>query len=114
MPIIADGGIRSSGDIVKCLAAGANAVMLGSGLAGTDESPGSIIVKGGKNYKTIRYVFLPSSCFLLSQPSSYYSPTEEWAHEVLWRRGVAPEGDTTARHLDSQSNSPLDRYCPIA
>jgi IMP dehydrogenase len=54
VPIIADGGIRSSGDIVKCLAVGASGVMLGSMLAGTDESPGSIIVKAGKNYKTIR------------------------------------------------------------
>jgi IMP dehydrogenase len=54
VPIIADGGIRTSGDIVKCLAVGASAVMLGSMLAGTDESPGSIVVKGGKNFKTIR------------------------------------------------------------
>jgi IMP dehydrogenase len=54
VPIIADGGIRTSGDIVKCISVGASAVMLGSVFAGTDESPGQFIVDGGKRYKTIR------------------------------------------------------------
>lgn len=54
IPIIADGGIRCSGDIVKCYAAGASAVMLGSVLAGTHESPGRLIERHGKTYKTIR------------------------------------------------------------
>jgi IMP dehydrogenase len=54
VPIIADGGVRSSGDIVKCLASGASAVMLGSMLAGTEESPGLVVLKNGKSYKTIR------------------------------------------------------------
>jgi IMP dehydrogenase len=54
IPIIADGGIRNSGDIIKCFAAGANAVMLGNMLAKTTESPGKIIIKDGKEYKTIR------------------------------------------------------------
>jgi len=49
--IIADGGIKNSGDIVKALAAGAHAVMLGNILAGTDESPGEIFEHNGKNYK---------------------------------------------------------------
>jgi len=52
--IIADGGIRNSGDIVKCLAAGADAVMLGSLLAGTIESPGEISHKEGKSIKVYR------------------------------------------------------------
>ena len=52
--IIADGGIKTSGDMVKALAAGASAVMLGSLLAGTDESPGRVIVTNGKKYKTYR------------------------------------------------------------
>jgi len=53
-PIIADGGIRSSGDIVKIFAAGASAIMLGSLLAGAEESPGIVVVNEGKRYKTIR------------------------------------------------------------
>jgi len=52
--IIADGGIKNSGDIVKALAAGADFVMLGSMLAGTDESPGEIFTSGNKKYKVYR------------------------------------------------------------
>jgi IMP dehydrogenase len=54
IPIIADGGVRTSGDIVKALAAGASSVMLGSLLAGTDESPGMLITRKGHRYKASR------------------------------------------------------------
>ena len=54
IPIIADGGVRTSGDIVKALAAGASSVMLGSLLAGTDESPGILITRKGHRYKVSR------------------------------------------------------------
>lgn len=54
IPVIADGGIKVSGDITKAIAAGASSVMLGNLLAGTDESPGKTIIKNGKKYKIIR------------------------------------------------------------
>ncbi|MCD6313036.1 MAG: IMP dehydrogenase, partial [Thaumarchaeota archaeon] len=54
VPIIADGGIRESGDIVKALAAGADTVMIGKLLAGTDESPGTVVLKNGRRYKIYR------------------------------------------------------------
>jgi IMP dehydrogenase len=54
VPLIADGGLRYSGDIVKALAAGGNSVMIGSLLAGTEESPGETIIFNGRKYKTYR------------------------------------------------------------
>lgn len=54
IPVIADGGIRYSGDITKAIAAGASTVMLGSLLAGTEESPGVPFIKNGRKYKVIR------------------------------------------------------------
>jgi len=54
IPIISDGGIRNSGDATKALAAGSSTVMVGSLLGGTDESPGSYVMKNGKRYKIYR------------------------------------------------------------
>jgi IMP dehydrogenase len=54
VPLIADGGIRYTGDMVKALAAGANAVMMGSIFAGTDESPGETIIYEGRKFKQYR------------------------------------------------------------
>ena len=54
IPVIADGGIKYSGDIVKALAAGAAAVMIGSLFAGTDESPGEMIIYNGRRFKSYR------------------------------------------------------------
>ncbi len=54
VPVIADGGIRFSGDLVKAIAAGASCIMIGSLLAGTEEAPGEIIIYEGRKFKTYR------------------------------------------------------------
>jgi IMP dehydrogenase len=54
IPIIADGGVKYSGDVVKAIAAGASTVMLGSMFAGTDEAPGELILYQGRSYKVYR------------------------------------------------------------
>lgn len=54
IPVIADGGIKFSGDIVKAIAAGADSVMIGSLLAGTDETPGEIVLYEGRSFKAYR------------------------------------------------------------
>ncbi len=54
VPVISDGGTRTSGDMTKALAAGASTVMIGSLFGGTDESPGKTLVKNGKKYKMYR------------------------------------------------------------
>ncbi|MCS7234964.1 MAG: IMP dehydrogenase [Armatimonadota bacterium] len=74
VPIIADGGIRSSGDITKALAAGASAVMLGNLLAGTEESPGATVIRNGRQYKTYRGM---ASLWATARRRSLDSPVEE-------------------------------------
>ncbi|MFG0331543.1 MAG: IMP dehydrogenase [Phycisphaerales bacterium] len=54
VPVIADGGVRSSGDIAKAIAAGASCVMMGSLFGGLEESPGEVVIRGGRRYKSYR------------------------------------------------------------
>ena len=54
IPIIADGGIKYSGDIAKAIAFGADVIMIGSLFAGTDESPGEVFLSNGRTYKSYR------------------------------------------------------------
>ena len=58
IPLIADGGVKFSGDITKALAAGADTVMIGSLFAGTDESPGETILYQGRSFKSYRGMLL--------------------------------------------------------
>jgi IMP dehydrogenase len=74
VPIIADGGIRNSGDITKALAAGAHCVMLGNLLAGTEESPGALIIRNGRQYKTYRGM---ASLWAAARRQALDAPVEE-------------------------------------
>lgn len=71
IPIIADGGIKKSGDIMKAIAAGASCVMLGYTLAGAEEAPGKTIIQDGKKYKTFRSSSSSQQLFE-EKPSNYF------------------------------------------
>ena len=88
IPIIADGGIRNSGDLTKALAAGASSVMVGSLLAGTTESPGIIVIRGGRRYKVVRGMASLGAAFSRQRGEGEYAETGE---EIDWEK-VVPEG----------------------
>ena len=86
IPIIADGGIRYSGDMAKALAAGASSVMLGSMLAGTEEAPGEIEIFQGRSYKTYRGM---GSLAAMSQTSG---SSDRYFQEMSAIEKLVPEG----------------------
>lgn len=85
IPIIADGGVRNSGDLTKALAAGAATAMIGSMLAGTDESPGAPIVRDGRRFKVVRGMASLTANIDRRAIDQGQVPDEEWAD-------VVPEG----------------------
>jgi IMP dehydrogenase len=91
VPVIADGGLQYSGDIAKALVAGANAVMLGSLLAGTDEAPGDITFVGGKQFKTYRGMGSLGAMQSRGQAQSY-SKDRYFQDDVLREDKLVPEG----------------------
>jgi len=91
VPVIADGGLQFSGDIAKALVAGANAVMIGSLLAGTDEAPGEITFVGGKQYKTYRGMGSLGAMQSRGEARSY-SKDRYFQDDVLREDKLVPEG----------------------
>ncbi len=90
VPVIADGGMRYSGEIAKALVAGADAVMVGSLLAGCDESPGELVFVSGKQYKTYRG--MGSLGAMSSRSKKSYSKDRYFQAEVAGDDQIVPEG----------------------
>lgn len=89
IPIIADGGIRQGGDVTKALAAGASTVMVGSLLAGTQESPGVTITRGDRRYKVARGMASAEAALYRVQRQDAEKGWAEWEADV---RDIVPEG----------------------
>jgi IMP dehydrogenase len=85
IPVIADGGVKYSGDVVKALAAGAQVVMIGSLFAGTDESPGEVVLYQGRSYKVYRGMGSIGAMALGSRDRYFQSDVED-------ERKLVPEG----------------------
>ncbi len=87
VPVIADGGVQLSGDIPKAIAAGAGSVMLGSLFAGTDESPGDVVLHQGERYKEYR-----GMGSMGAMKGRSYSKDRYFQHDVIDEDSLVPEG----------------------
>jgi len=96
VPVIGDGGLQHSGDIAKALVAGADSVMVGSLLAGVEESPGELVFIGGKQYKAYRGMgslgAMQSRLSGSGQPSKSYSKDRYFQDDVLSDDKLVPQG----------------------
>jgi IMP dehydrogenase len=90
VPVIADGGLKYSGDIAKALVAGADSVMVGSLLAGCEEAPGELIFVNGKQYKAFRG--MGSLGAMSSRGKKSYSKDRYFQAEVASDDKIVPEG----------------------
>nr|WP_227464463.1 IMP dehydrogenase [Nocardioides lijunqiniae] len=90
VPVIADGGMKHSGEIAKALVAGADSVMLGSLLAGCEESPGELVFVNGKQYKSYRG--MGSLGAMSSRSKKSYSKDRYFQAEILTDDKLVPEG----------------------
>ncbi|NIU60176.1 MAG: IMP dehydrogenase [Phycisphaerae bacterium] len=89
VPLIADGGIRTSGDLVKSLAAGANTVMIGSLFAGCEEAPGATVIRDGQKYKVVRG--MASLGAAMGRKRVEHNEDESAESQADWDK-VVPEG----------------------
>jgi IMP dehydrogenase len=92
VPVIADGGMQYSGDIAKAIAVGADTVMLGSLLAGVEESPGELLFINGKQYKSYRGMGSLAAMASRAAGERSYSKDRYFQHDVLSDDKIVPEG----------------------
>ncbi|MBX3384392.1 MAG: IMP dehydrogenase [Phycisphaeraceae bacterium] len=90
VPVIADGGVRHSGDIPKAIAAGAHSVMMGSMFAGLDESPGEVVISQGRRYKSYRG--MGSEGAMNAGSADRYRQAEKVGQDGRATRKFVPEG----------------------
>jgi IMP dehydrogenase len=103
VPVIADGGIRYSGDIVKALAAGADSIMAGSLFAGVEESPGETIIYNGRKFKTYRGMGSVEAMQMGSK-DRYFQDMEDDIHKLV------PEGITARVPYKGTLNEVIFQY----